>query len=315
MPEPGPKTRNRGAVVPNHRGRKVRKEERCSKDWKKVCFIGWETMKRMCPHIQEAENGSHTTVVAGTQKAATKVLALKKQNLLPRNIVTKESILEERKQCQKVKEVLEGTGSQNQRSKSQAWRMTYPNHGYTKKRILLLLGSVTLTFQRPECLAILKHMTKESIDSYDDLRKAFLENYLQQKKCIKDLVEIHNIKQRNRESTEEFVRRYKLECRDVKGASECMKISEFMHGITNPELIKRLHDKIPKSMDEMMSITATFLRGRWRPLIGNGKSRFHPGNRKPDKSKTSKGETSGTNKGWKENIKDSPFLQKHREKF
>nr|GEX95707.1 reverse transcriptase domain-containing protein [Tanacetum cinerariifolium] len=81
------------------------------------------------------------------------------------------------------------------------------------------------------------------------------------KKCIKYPMEIHNIKQRNKESTKEFVRRYKLECMDVKGASECMKIFGFMHGITNPELIKRLHDKIPKSMDEMMSVTATFLRG------------------------------------------------------
>nr|GEW53547.1 reverse transcriptase domain-containing protein [Tanacetum cinerariifolium] len=105
-------------------------------------------------------------------------------------------------------------------------------------------------------------LLKESIYSYDDLRKAFLENYLKQKKCIKDPIEIHNIKQRNGESTEEFVRRYKLECRDVKRASECMKISGFMHVITNPELIKRLHDKIPKSMDEMISVTTTFLKGR-----------------------------------------------------
>nr|GEW49945.1 reverse transcriptase domain-containing protein [Tanacetum cinerariifolium] len=104
-------------------------------------------------------------------------------------------------------------------------------------------------------------LPKESVDSYDDLRKAFLENYLQRKKCIKDPVEIHNIKQRNGESTEEFVRRYKLECMDVKGASECMKISGFMHEITNPELIKRLHDKIPKSMDEIMSVTTTFVKG------------------------------------------------------
>ncbi|GKC33000.1 reverse transcriptase domain-containing protein, partial [Tanacetum coccineum] len=101
----------------------------------------------------------------------------------------------------------------------------------------------------------------ESIDSYDDLKKTFLENYLQQKKCIKDPVEIHNIKQRDGESTKDFVRRYKLECRDVKGASECMKISRFMHGITNPELIKRLHDKIPKSVDKMMRVTTTCLIG------------------------------------------------------
>nr|GEX62503.1 reverse transcriptase domain-containing protein [Tanacetum cinerariifolium] len=81
------------------------------------------------------------------------------------------------------------------------------------------------------------------------------------KKCIKDPVEIHNIKQRDRESMEEFVRRYKLEWRDVKGAPECMKISGFMHGITNPKLIKRLHDKILKSVDEMIRVTTSFLRG------------------------------------------------------
>nr|GEV80582.1 reverse transcriptase domain-containing protein [Tanacetum cinerariifolium] len=50
----------------------------------------------------------------------------------------------------------------------------------------------------------------ESIDSYDDLKKAFLENYLQQKKCIKDPIELHNIKQRDGESTEDFVRRQKI---------------------------------------------------------------------------------------------------------
>ncbi|GJX02418.1 reverse transcriptase domain-containing protein [Tanacetum coccineum] len=101
----------------------------------------------------------------------------------------------------------------------------------------------------------------ESIDSYDDLKKAFLANYLQQKKCIKDPVEIHYIKQREGESTEDFVRRFKIESRDVKGAPKVMRISGFMHGITNPELIKRLHDKIPKSVDEMWKITTAFLRG------------------------------------------------------
>ncbi|GJZ88791.1 reverse transcriptase domain-containing protein [Tanacetum coccineum] len=101
----------------------------------------------------------------------------------------------------------------------------------------------------------------ESIDSYDDLKETFLANYLQQKKCIKDPVEIHHIKQREGESTEDFVRRFKTESRDVKGAPEVMRISGFMHGITNPELIKRLHDKIPKSVDEMWKITTAFLRG------------------------------------------------------
>nr|GEV62653.1 reverse transcriptase domain-containing protein [Tanacetum cinerariifolium] len=50
----------------------------------------------------------------------------------------------------------------------------------------------------------------QSIDSYDYLKKAILENYLQQKKCIKDPIEIHNIKQRDGESTEDFVKRNQL---------------------------------------------------------------------------------------------------------
>ncbi|GKF35302.1 hypothetical protein Tco_0108502 [Tanacetum coccineum] len=40
-----------------------------------------------------------------------------------------------------------------------------------------------------------------------------------------------------------------------------MRISGFMHGITNLELIKRLHDNISKLVDEMMSVTTAFLRG------------------------------------------------------
>ncbi|GJV88935.1 reverse transcriptase domain-containing protein [Tanacetum coccineum] len=116
----------------------------------------------------------------------------------------------------------------------------------------------------------------ESIDSYDDLKEAFLANYLQQKKCIKDPVEIHHIKQREGESTEDFVRRFKIESRDVKGAPEVMRISGFMHGITNPELIKRLHDKIPKSVDEMWKITTAFLRGEVAAGNQERKKTFQP---------------------------------------
>ncbi|GKA51251.1 reverse transcriptase domain-containing protein [Tanacetum coccineum] len=86
------------------------------------------------------------------------------------------------------------------------------------------------------------------------------------KKCIKDPVEIHHIKQREGESTEDFVRRFKVERRDVKGALEIMRISGFVHRITNPKLIKRLHDKILKLVDKKMSVTTSFLRGRFTIL-------------------------------------------------
>ncbi|GKB63048.1 reverse transcriptase domain-containing protein [Tanacetum coccineum] len=232
--------------------------------------------KNVSAHSRDSRHRPyHSSSQEENSKLATRVLDPEKQNLLPKNIITKEHPRKERKNCQKVKAAQEDIGSQNRRSKSRALRTTCPNHGSEDPKDHLKIFQAATKTERwaitwchmfnstltENARVWFDDLSQESIDSYDDLRKAFLENYLQQKKCIKDPVEIHNIKQRDGESTEEFVRRYKLECRDVKGAPECMKISGFMHGITNPELIKRLHDKIPMSIDEMMRVTTAFLRG------------------------------------------------------
>ncbi|GJR19668.1 hypothetical protein Tco_0968195 [Tanacetum coccineum] len=114
------------------------------------------------------------------------------------------------------------------------------------------------------------------------------------KKYIKYPIELHNIKQRDGESKEDLVRRHKLESRDVKVVPECMRISEFIHGIK-----KHL-----------------FPWERWWPRITSERSRFHYGNnRKATKSKTSKREVSGTNKGWKGNKIASHYSQKLPNKF
>ncbi|GKC66467.1 hypothetical protein Tco_1099065 [Tanacetum coccineum] len=47
----------------------------------------------------------------------------------------------------------------------------------------------------------------------------------------------------------------------MMGAPECMWISEFMHGVNNPELTKRLNEHVPKTMEEMMTVTTAFIRG------------------------------------------------------
>nr|GEZ18156.1 reverse transcriptase domain-containing protein [Tanacetum cinerariifolium] len=78
----------------------------------------------------------------------------------------------------------------------------------------------------------------ERIDSYKDLNAAFLAYFMQQNKYVKDPVEIHNIKQRDGETIEDFMERFKVETGRMKGAPECMRISEFMHGVNNPELTK-----------------------------------------------------------------------------
>ncbi|GJT58532.1 reverse transcriptase domain-containing protein [Tanacetum coccineum] len=101
----------------------------------------------------------------------------------------------------------------------------------------------------------------ESIDGYKDLKAAFLAYFMQQKKYVKDPVEIHNIKQRDGETIEDFMERFKVETGRMKGAPECMRISGFMHGVNNPELTKRLNEHVPKTMEEMMTVTTAFIRG------------------------------------------------------
>nr|GEW17668.1 hypothetical protein [Tanacetum cinerariifolium] len=64
-----------------------------------------------------------------------------------------------------------------------------------------------------------------------DMKAAFLSYFMQQKKYVKDPVEIHNIKQRDGETLEDFMERFKVETGRMKGAPEYMRISSFMHGI------------------------------------------------------------------------------------
>ncbi|GJV22868.1 reverse transcriptase domain-containing protein [Tanacetum coccineum] len=208
----------------------------------------------------------------------------------------------------RMKTAREGTGNRNQGGTGQTPRKmtslslgrvkTYDGNGDPKDHIKLFQSAA-----KTERVWFYK-LPKESIDSYEDLRAAFRENYLQQTKHIKDPVEIHHIKQRDGESMEDFMKRYKTEVLDVEGAPECMKISGFMHGITHRELIKRLYERILRSMDEMYRVTTSFLQGEvaafshgrkkaptpWKQPEGGNKPNFKKGfknkqrlDRKPDR--------------------------------
>nr|GEY26283.1 reverse transcriptase domain-containing protein [Tanacetum cinerariifolium] len=93
------------------------------------------------------------------------------------------------------------------------------------------------------------------------MKAAFLSYFMQQKKYVKDPVEIHNIKQRDGETLEDFMEQFKIETGRMKGAPECMRISGFMHEINNPELTKRLNEHVPRTMEEIMIPTTAFIRG------------------------------------------------------
>nr|GEZ80699.1 reverse transcriptase domain-containing protein [Tanacetum cinerariifolium] len=268
-----PKVLNQGSAVPSHEEKEVRKEKRCLKGWRRVYSTDLETRRRVCPHTREIQGIGHTTAAAETLKADIEVFAPEKQNLILRNIITNEHPHEEQKRCQKVWVVQEDIGnpftlricyfdfpktqmpshiktydkSEDREDhlkvyqaaiKAEQWAMLTWCHTFNST----LTGNARMWFE---------DLSKEYIDNYDDLKEAFLENYLYRKKCIKYPLEIHNIKPRDGESTKDFIRIYKLKCRDVKGALEYMKISGFVHEITNPDLIRRLHDKIPKFRPEV----------------------------------------------------------------
>ncbi|GJS63018.1 hypothetical protein Tco_0677582 [Tanacetum coccineum] len=171
------------------------------------------------------------------------------------------------KRSQKVRTVEAGTGSQDQKSINQVGRgMTCPNHGYVKS-------------EDPE----------DHLKIFQTAAKT--ERWAMPTWCHMFNSTLTGNARRDGESTKNFVRRYKLESRDVEGAPKCIRISGFVHGITNPELIKRLHDKIPKTVYKMMRVTTSFLRGEvaasnheqkksfppWKQQEGNQKKIFRKG--------------------------------------
>ncbi|GKD54680.1 hypothetical protein Tco_1288067 [Tanacetum coccineum] len=108
---------------------------------KTVSSTSSEIRGRVYPHTRTIQGVGHTTVAAETPKSVTRVLVQKKQNLLLKNIITKEHPHEGWKHCQKVKVAQEDIESQSQRGKSRVLRTICLNHGYVKKQILSLLGS------------------------------------------------------------------------------------------------------------------------------------------------------------------------------
>nr|GEU81042.1 reverse transcriptase domain-containing protein [Tanacetum cinerariifolium] len=69
---------------------------------------------------------------------------------------------------------------------------------YNDRHMLDRLGAVRVWFDE---------LPPKSIDSYKDLKAAFLAYFMQQKKYVKDLVEIHNIQQKDGETIEDFMER------------------------------------------------------------------------------------------------------------
>nr|GEU31701.1 reverse transcriptase domain-containing protein [Tanacetum cinerariifolium] len=87
---------------------------------------------------------------------------------------------------------------------------------------------------------------------------------------------VEDVPTKDGETIEDFMKRFKVETGRMKGAPECMRISRFMHGMNNLELIKRLNEHVPKTMEEMMITTTAFIQGEAAALLVKRKV-THPG--------------------------------------
>ena len=74
-------------------------------------------------------------------------------------------------------------------------------------------------------------------------------------------VDLARIRQRQGESTSAFMERFKDECTQFKACPEILKITAFMNGVNNPKLIKKLHEGVPLTFDELMKRTRSFVQG------------------------------------------------------
>uniref|UniRef100_A0A251SMQ5 Putative reverse transcriptase domain-containing protein n=1 Tax=Helianthus annuus TaxID=4232 RepID=A0A251SMQ5_HELAN len=101
-----------------------------------------------------------------------------------------------------------------------------------------------------------------SIDHFEDFRRIFLQNFCQQRRCKKDITEVHHIKRRDGESVEDFIDRFNRESMQISGAVDQLRVSGFYHGVRNNQLVEKLHEDLPKTMEILMERARAFVRGK-----------------------------------------------------
>ncbi|GJT77647.1 reverse transcriptase domain-containing protein [Tanacetum coccineum] len=97
-----------------------------------------------------------------------------------------------------------------------------------------------------------------SILNYEDLNAKFRSHFSQQKKFTKTHLAVHNIKQKEGESTRAFVTRYTEDTLQILGLHEEQLISRFVHGLQKRSLVEFLSTDLPTTYKDLMEKTYTW---------------------------------------------------------
>ncbi|GJW67109.1 reverse transcriptase domain-containing protein [Tanacetum coccineum] len=101
-----------------------------------------------------------------------------------------------------------------------------------------------------------------SILNYEDLKAKFRSYFSQQKKFTKTHLAVHNIKQREGESTRAFITRYTDDTLQILGLHEEQRISGFVHGLRTRSLVEHLSTDLPTTYKGLMEKTYTWIEAR-----------------------------------------------------
>ncbi|GJS86803.1 reverse transcriptase domain-containing protein [Tanacetum coccineum] len=101
-----------------------------------------------------------------------------------------------------------------------------------------------------------------SILNYKDLKAMFQSHFSQQKKFPKTHLAVHNIKQREGESTRAFITRYTDDILQIIGLHKEQRISGSVHGLRTRSLVEHLSTDLPSTYKGMMEKTCTWVEAR-----------------------------------------------------
>ncbi|GJS48884.1 reverse transcriptase domain-containing protein [Tanacetum coccineum] len=101
-----------------------------------------------------------------------------------------------------------------------------------------------------------------SILDYEDLKAKFRSHFSQQKKFTKTHLAVHNIKQRENESTRAFITRYTDDTLQILGLHEDQRISGFIHGLRTRSLVEHLSTDLPPTYKGLMEKMYTWVEAR-----------------------------------------------------
>ncbi|XP_071708822.1 uncharacterized protein [Rutidosis leptorrhynchoides] len=95
-------------------------------------------------------------------------------------------------------------------------------------------------------------LPKDSVASFDDLKRQFRSKFSQQKRHKKNHVAAHGIKQRDSEGSRAFLTRYTNETQQIPNLPESQRISGLLYGSRVRPLIEHLSRDLPSTYEALL---------------------------------------------------------------